>query len=544
MGKSNSRGSVSQSTQSNKGSASINMKSAQPSDSANSQDDSSTPATRTSQSDSAKDSHYAQVEASNEASQDPSNDPVYAQNWQSRTNPAHNHVPHQRRASHEESSDPSDHPDYAQGWAAHGQQISNPAQTRLSQLSSHLSASPSPEETAEHAKSSASNTKARRKAKRRSNDPSADLPADYSDILSHLDTMRKIAMTPDPADRGYARQKQQGKLWVRERIEKILIPRTWTEIGSVAGTATWRKDSINPQSEHVESFVPSNNPQGFGLVATPSGNRTIYLTADDFSVRAGHADGSVGLKTKFGEKLALKLKIPVVKLVDGSSGGGSVTTITKNGYAYLPHTTILFDAVRQLNMGIPNLGAAVGPAIGLGAARVVSTHFNCMAADIGSMFNAGPKVVEGATFEEGLTFSDLGGPNVHCTNGTFDNMAPNEEGCFEMIRTVLGYLPDCGALQPPPVSECTDDVMREDITLRSVIPRRKNRMYDPYYIIASVMDKDSWFEIGNMWGKTSICGLARLGGRPVGVMSNNCEVNGGALDAAGSQKLMKHIKFW
>lgn len=242
--------------------------------------------------------------------------------------------------------------------------------------------------------------------------------------------------------------------------------------------------------------------------------------------------------------MALKLRIPVVKLVDGSSGGGSVTTIKTQGYAYLPHTTILFDAVRQLNMGIPNLGAAVGPAIGLGAARVVSTHFNCMAADIGSMFNAGPKVVEGATFEEGLSFADLGGPGVHGRNGTFDNVAKDEVECFEMIRMVLGFLPDCGALQAPPVVECADDVMREDTALRSVIPRRKNRMYDPYYIINSVMDDKSWFEIGNMWGRTAICGLARLGGRPVGVISNNCEVNGGALDAQGSQKLMKHIKFW
>jgi hypothetical protein len=448
-------------------------------------------------------------------SRDPANDPVYAQPQRS-ANPSNDPV-----YSHNQVS-----PDKA-----------NPAKSRLSQLSSQLSTSPNPQETA-------SNTKARRKAKRKSNDPSADLPADYSDILGHLNHMREIAMTPDPTDRGYMRQKQQGKLWVRERIEKILLPGTWTEIGSVAGTTVWRKDAVNPQAEHVDSFIPSNNPQGFGMVSTHSGARTIYLTADDFSVRAGHADGSIGLKTTFGEKLALRLKIPVVKLVDGSSGGGSVTTITKQGFAYLPHATILFDAVRQMNMGIPNLGAAVGPAIGLGAARVVSTHFNCMAADIGSMFNAGPKVVEGATFEEGLSFSDLGGPTVHCTNGTFDNVAPNEEGCFEMIRTVLGFLPDCGALQAPPVSECTDDVMREDIALRSIIPRRKNRMYDPFYIITSVMDKDSWFEIGNMWGKTSICGLARLGGRPVGVISNNCEVNGGALDAAGSQKLMKHIKFW
>jgi len=202
--------------------------------------------------------------------------------------------------------------------------------------------------------------------------------------------------------------------------------------------------------------------------------------------------------------------------------------------------------VKQLNQGIPNMGAVVGPAIGLGFARVVATHFSVMAADIGSAFNAGPKVVEGATFEEGLSFQDLGGPYVHCCNGTIDNMARDERECYEQIRTVLGYLPNCGALEPPPCLEAGwsgDDVLREDVSLRSIISRKNNRMYDPYRIIESVVDKGSWFEIGRLWGKTAIGGLARLGGKPVAILSNNCEVNSGALDTAGSQKLIKMIKF-
>ena len=251
----------------------------------------------------------------------------------------------------------------------------------------------------------------------------------------------------------------------------------------------------------------------------------------------------MAVKTLYGEKLALRLKVPVVKLVDGSSGGGSVSTIMTNGYSYIPHVTVLKTVVKQLNMGIPNIGAVLGPAIGLGAARVVATHFSVMAGDIGSLFNAGPKVVEGATFEEGLSFADLGGPNVHCRNGTIDNLAKNEDECFTQIRTVLGYLPNCGMFEPPPVVDCTDDVNREDLALRSIIPRKKTRMYNPYSIITSVVDKDSWFEIGGLWGRTGITGLARLGGRPVGILSLNCEVNSGALDAMGSQKLMKMLKF-
>lgn len=68
-------------------------------------------------------------------------------------------------------------------------------------------------------------------------------------------------------------------------------------------------------------------------------------------------------------------------------------------------------------------------------------------------------------------------------------------------------------------------------------------MYDPRKIITTVVDSGSWFEIGALWGTTSIVGLARLDGRPVGIISLNCEVNAGALNAAGSQKITRHLKF-
>ncbi|KAJ5536190.1 Carboxyl transferase [Penicillium frequentans] len=382
------------------------------------------------------------------------------------------------------------------------------ATERLNQVSSHISA-PKTDKPAI--------------AKSKSNITASRLPADHSDVLSQISELRKIAATPDPNSRGYIRQKQAGKLWVRERIDQLLDPGSFQEIGSVSGTVTWKKTA--PMRETPVAFVPSNNIQGAGTLRG----------------REGHADGASSEKTVYVEKLALALRLPVVKLVDGSSGGGSVTTIRKAGWSYLPYVRPFKAAIQQLNMGIPNLGAVVGPAIGLGAARVVSCHFSVMAADIGALFNAGPKVVEGATFEEGLGFQDLGGPMVHCTNGTIDNLAANEAECFEQLRTVLGYLPNSGA-DAPPVIACDDPEDREDLALRSIIPRRQARMYNARVIINSVVDRESWFEIGALWGRTAISGLARLSGRPVGIISLNCEVNGGALDAAGSQKLTRLLK--
>jgi acetyl-CoA carboxylase carboxyltransferase component len=454
-----------------------------------------------------------------------SSDPVYGQVSDSQS-------PMSGPRSSQASGDAigSDDPVYPQP-----QKPSSSATSRLQQITSQTAPTPT--------EASAANTKKSRR-KQKSSSTTDELPADYSDILAHLRTMRTISNTPDPTSRGYQRQKTAGKLWARERISLLLDPDTWHEIGAASGITTWRRDATNPQAEHVEAFVPTNNPQGFGVITDPvtGMKRRIYLTADDFSIRAGHADGGNSMKTLYMEKLALRLKVPVVKMCDGSSGGGSVSTIQKAGWSYIPHNAYLFPAGMQLNEGIPNLGMILGPAIGLGAARVVCTHFSVMAGDIGSLFNAGPKVVEGATFEEDLSFQDLGGPAVHCTNGTIDNLAKDEKECFEQVKTVLGYLPDYGGMAPP-VVVCTDDVNREDISLRSIVPRKKGRAYNPWAIILGVVDRGSWFEIGGLWGRTAIVGLARLGGRPVGVLSLNCEVNSGALDAGGSQKMMKMLKF-
>jgi len=240
-------------------------------------------------------------------------------------------------------------------------------------------------------------------------------PADYSDRLGQITTLENMARTPDVKHRGYARQKKAGKLWVWERVDALLDEGSLQEIGSVTGEVTWskrkKKNGQEQQEEEEEEvitgFIPSNSVQGYGRLD----GRKIVFTADDYTLRAGHADGALWEKTIYIEKLSLSLRIPIVKLVDGSSGGGSVTTIRKQGFSYIPPLPGFEHVAAQLNMGIPNLGAVLGPAIGLGAARVTACHFSVMAANVGSLFNAGPQVVKGATFEEGLSMAELGGPD-------------------------------------------------------------------------------------------------------------------------------------
>jgi len=147
------------------------------------------------------------------------------------------------------------------------------ATERLAQISAHLTQE--------------SNTPKRRRRK----SANSGLPADYSDILGQINALQKIASTPDPKNRGYVRQKAGGKLWVRERVQQLLDPGSFQEVGSVSGTVKWKQTA--PRSEEPLGYVPSNNVQGFGRLR----GRKIVFTADDFSIRAGHADGALMEKT-------------------------------------------------------------------------------------------------------------------------------------------------------------------------------------------------------------------------------------------------------
>jgi hypothetical protein len=124
----------------------------------------------------------------------------------------------------------------------------NTAVQRLGQINSHVAPAPS--------------------TKKSNKNRGSELPADWSDVLGELDLVRKFAQTPKYKTTGYIRHKEAGKLWVRERIELLLDPGTFEEVGSAAGTATWSKPDkpqrsvIEQEKEIVTDFTPSNNVQG------------------------------------------------------------------------------------------------------------------------------------------------------------------------------------------------------------------------------------------------------------------------------------------
>ncbi|MEO6725150.1 MAG: carboxyl transferase domain-containing protein [Blastocatellia bacterium] len=325
-----------------------------------------------------------------------------------------------------------------------------------------------------------------------------------------------------------ARQHTNGRLTVRERIERLLDPESFHETGALAGKAAY----IN--GELIE-FLPANFVFGRGRID----GRRVVVGGDDFTVRGGAADAAIGNKMGYSERMARELRLPMIRLVEGTGGGGSVKMLETMGRTYVPANPS-WDIVVASMSEIPVVAACLGPCAGLGAVRVVSSHFSVMVKEVSQLFVAGPPVVERGVGER-VTKEELGGAHIHAHgSGCVDNEVETEDEALVQVRRFLSYLPS-NVWQVPPRVGSSDDVDRREEELLSVIPRDRRRSYDIRHLLSHVLDRNSFFEIGRFYGRPLVTGLARLNGYPVGVLASDPQQGGGGLDADGSEKMTRFV---
>ncbi len=324
------------------------------------------------------------------------------------------------------------------------------------------------------------------------------------------------------------RQHVSGKLTVRERIERLLDPGSFHEMGALAGKPTYSNGQL-------VAFIPSNYVMGTGRI----NGRRIVIGGDDFTVRGGAADARVGDKAGYAEKMAHELQLPIIRLVDGTGGGGSVKTLETSQRTYVPANPT-WDVVVALLSEVPVVGACLGSVAGLGAVRVVTSHFSVMVRGTSQLFVAGPPVVERGVGEK-VTKEELGGSHIHARgSGSVDNEVETEDEAFAQIRGFLSYLPQ-NVWQIPPRATPEDDPERREEALLSFIPRDRRRTYNIRELLNLIVDHQSFFEIGRFFGRPIVTGFARLDGYPIGVMASDPQQGGGGLDAQGSEKMTRFV---
>ena len=318
------------------------------------------------------------------------------------------------------------------------------------------------------------------------------------------------------------RQHAKGKMTARERIAHLLDSGTFQEMQPF--TANHPENEEPPSGDGVVT--------GFGQID----GRDICIFAQDFTVFGGSVSLTHARKITQVQELALNNGVPIIGLLD--SGGARIQegVTALQGYGEIFRCNALASGV------IPQISVMLGPCAGGAAYSPALTDFIIMADKTSTMYITGPDVVKSVTGET-IDHEGLGGANVHnATSGVAHFIAGDEEEALALVRRLLTYLPSNNVEGAPPVAT-TDDPMRTDPRLNSIVPEDPNVPYDMCEVIHSVVDQHSFLEVHASWAQNAIVGLARLGGQAVGVVAQQPMMMAGAIDINASDKISRFVRF-
>ncbi|MBZ6378460.1 methylmalonyl-CoA carboxyltransferase [Pacificimonas flava] len=323
------------------------------------------------------------------------------------------------------------------------------------------------------------------------------------------------------------RQRQAGRLTARERIDAMADPGSFHEFGEIAGASRYGDDN------ELESFTPSNFLFGRATID----GRPAVVSADDFTVRGGAVDAAIHRKLVEAKLLASEYRMPLIRMIEGTGGGGSVKTLEQSGYSYIPEIPGWDRMVSNLSE-VPIVSLGLGPVAGLGAGRMVMSHYSVLVEGQAQMFVAGPPVV--AAVGEKRTKEELGGAHIHAANGAVDDTAESEADAFAKTRRFLSYLPS-SVHELPQRRETGDRADRTEDWLIEAVPRNPRSLYKVRPILEAVFDQGSLFEIGKRWGTAIVTAFARLDGWPVAVLASDPMALGGLWTADTARKVERFV---
>ncbi|TAM73203.1 carboxyl transferase domain-containing protein [Mycobacterium sp.] len=336
---------------------------------------------------------------------------------------------------------------------------------------------------------------------------------DWGETLDDLERRRQHAFEMGGPER-LDKHRNKGKLDARARIEHLLDPGTFRELGTLVG------GEIAADGLVVGSGEINGSP--------------VMLGAEDFTTMAGSIGPGGNSKRYRIAELALRDKIPLVMLLEGAG-----FRPTGGHYGRTP-TDLLAQA--QCSGRVPTVAAVLGPSAGHGALVAPVCDFRIMSVQ-GAIFTAGPPVVKESTGED-ISKEDLGGPDVALPSGVIHNVGEDDEAVLDDVRRYLSYFPPSAWSYPSPLAASETGAAgrpRPTPELLDIVSRDNRRVYDMRAVLDVVFDSPDWFEVQPRFGKAIICALAHLGGHPVAVVANQPQVLAGSIDADAADKAAHFI---
>jgi acetyl-CoA carboxylase carboxyltransferase component len=344
-----------------------------------------------------------------------------------------------------------------------------------------------------------------------------------NDHLHTLREMRSRAVLGGGAKR-IEQQHARGKLTARERLALLLDEGSFQEFGALA-THNVSEFGLDQQRVPGDGIVT-----GFGKI----NGRRVAVFAQDFTVLGGSFSEVQSNKICRIQDLALESGIPLIGLND--SGGARIQEGVRSLAAYGE----VFVRNVMASGVIPQISVILGPCAGGAVYSPALTDFVIMAGGA-SMFLTGPDVIQAVTGET-VSSQELGGPPVHMVrSGVAHLEAPTESGALQMVKHLLGYLPQNNNEDAPQIAPY-DPADRMEAALDVLIPAAENEPYDMREAIALIFDRDSLLEIQPSYAPNALIGFARLDGFSVGIVANQPAYMAGALDIDASDKISRFIR--
>ena len=345
------------------------------------------------------------------------------------------------------------------------------------------------------------------------------------DLAAELAARRARTLEMGGAE-AVARQHAAGKLTARERLDRLFDAGTFTEIGAHATHAGIAPDLAGKHT-NADGVVT-----GFGRID----GRLASVIAYDFTVMAGSMGRNAETKCNRAREIAYTKRCPMVWLID--SAGARIQEAI--GSRWFAGSGLLFREESIWSGVVPQVAAMVGPGAAGTAYIPALADFVPMVKGTSNMALGGPPLVK-AVVGEDITAEELGGSKVHCEiSGVGDLEVEDDDACIRAIKEYLSFFPSHNQ-EPPPVVPCDDPVDRRDPSLLTVLPDSARRAYDVKKVLRAVVDHGHLFEIKPGWARNIVTALARLNGRPVGVVANQPMALGGALDVDAADKAARFI---